>query len=46
MHEFRISIRLWMVLFMVSTLNKAFGKDFEVWNHNWKVSGCDWRIGF
>ena len=26
-----------MILFIVSRLNKAFEKDFEVWNHNWKV---------
>ena len=28
-----------MIVFMVSRLNKVFGKSFEVWNHNWKVLG-------
>ena len=34
-----------MVL-IVFRLNKVFEKSFEVWNHNWKFSSCDWRIGF
>ena len=46
MHEFRVSLRLREMVFMVSWLNKVFGKGFKVWNHNWKVLGCDWRIGF
>ena len=46
MHEFGVSLRLWMVLFMGSRLNKACGKDFEVWNQIWKVLGYDWIIGF
>ena len=46
MHEFWVSLRLGKMIFMVSWLDKAFGKDFEVWNQNWKVLGCDWRIGF
>ena len=35
-----------MIVFMVSRLNKVFGKGFEEWNHNWKVLGCGWIIGF
>ena len=31
---------------MVSRLNKVFGKGFEVWNHNCKVFGYGWIIGF
>ena len=29
MYEFGISLRLWMIIFMVSRLNKGFGKGFE-----------------
>ena len=39
MYEFGVSPRLWMIVFMVSRLNKVFEKSFEVWNHNWKVLG-------
>ena len=39
MYEFRVSPRLWMIVFMVYRLNKVFGKIFEVWYHNWKVLG-------
>ena len=30
MYEFEVSLRLWMIIFMVSRLNKVFGKGFEV----------------
>ena len=30
MYEFGVSLRLWMIVFMVSRLNKIFGKGFEV----------------
>ena len=26
-----------MIVFIVSRLNKVFGKSFEIWNKNWKV---------
>ena len=32
MHEFGVSMRLGKMVFMVSRLNKVFGKSFEVWN--------------
>ena len=34
MHEFWVSLRLGNMVFIVSRLNKEFGKGFEVWNHN------------
>ena len=37
MYEFGVSLRLWMIVFMVSKLNKVMGKSFELWNQNWKV---------
>ena len=40
MHEFGVSLRLKKMVYMVSRLNKEFGKGFEEWNHNWKVLGC------
>ena len=46
MHKFRVSLRLGKMIFMVSRLNKVFGKDFEVLNQNWKVLACGWRIRF
>ena len=46
MHEFRVSLRFENMVFMVSRFNKVFGKCFGVWNQNWKVLGCGWRIGF
>ena len=45
MHEFRVSLRFREMVFMVSLLNKVFGKGFKVWNQNWKVLGYGWRIG-
>ena len=46
MHKFRVSLSLGKMIFMVSRLNKLFGKGFEVWNQNRKVLGCGWRIEF
>ena len=46
MHEFGVSLRLGKMVFMVYRLNKVFRKGFKVWNQNWKVLGCGWRIGF
>ena len=46
MHEFGVSLCLEKMVFMVSSLNKVFGKSFEVWNQNQKVLGCGWRIEF
>ena len=46
MHEFRVFLRLLNMVFMVYRLNKVFGKSFKIWNKNWKVLGCGWRIGF
>ena len=39
MHEFLASLRIGNMIFMVSKLNKIFGKGFEVWNQIWKVFG-------
>ena len=46
MYEFKVSLRLWVIVFMVSRLKKVFGKGFEEWNQNWKDLGCGWIIGF
>ena len=46
MHEFEVSLRLETIIFMISRLNQIFGKSFEVWNHNWKILSCGWRIKF
>ena len=39
MQEFGVSLRLRKMVFIVSRLNKVFGKGFEVWNQNWKALG-------
>ena len=46
MYKFGVFLRLWVIVFVVSKLNKVFGKGFEEWNQNWKVLGCGWIIGF
>ena len=46
MQEFRFPLSLGNMVFMVSRLNKIFGKSFEVWNQKLKVLDCGWIIGF
>ena len=40
MHEFGVSLRLWMIVFTFLWLSKVYGNILEVWNQIWKVLGC------
>ena len=39
MYEFGVSLRLGMMVCMVSRVKHVFGKVLEVWNNIWKVLG-------
>ena len=39
MNEFGVSLRLRMMVYMVSRVKQVFGNVLEVWNKIWKVLG-------